>query len=167
MKKLVFLSSIFLLSLFHLQAQEIIKGQKNTVFLLKGSRAMPEVKFKEGFSILLKNEDDGTMSFTNIKNGKEFPLFKPVNATYGQVAELDVESDGKNEIVAGYRTGPQEFTVFIYKKAQFETDFKLWSTVRGQSYCEFPGNGSVKVYDKTGAFKTLWFGDDGMLKESK
>jgi hypothetical protein len=165
MKKLIFLTVLLFLSFNQLQAQEIIKGAKNTAFLLKGSRALPQVKFKEGFTITIKNEEDGSMSFTDTKNGKDFPLFKEVSATYGQVAELDVENDGKNEIVAGYRTSPNEFTVYIYKKAQFETDYKQWSTVRGQGYCEFPGNGTVKVYDKNGNGKVLRFGDDGMLKE--
>jgi hypothetical protein len=147
MKKLLAILMLFSLTTLTVSAQEIIKGLKNQGFLLKGSRAMPVVKFKEGISVMLENKEDG-MNFTVIKNGKNYPLIDPVaSATYGQVAETDVDGDGSTDILAAYRTGPNQFIVYIFKKAQFETDYKMFCSITGKNAIQFDGNSKITLYN--------------------
>lgn len=159
-----FLSIVFCAETFS-QTTDIIKGIKNQVYLVKGSHAMPTLKCKEGITIMMQNEETG-MDFTVVKNGKQFPLFASVSsATYGQLAETDVDGDGKMEIMGGYRSGPDNFIINIFKKPEYELDYKLWATVSGQSYCEFPGNSIAKVYAKNGTVKTVTIDTEGKISD--
>jgi hypothetical protein len=165
MKKILFSFSLILVVISQVNAQEIIKMAKNQVFLVKGSRAMPQIKYKAGITITLENKEDG-MNFTVTKNGKNYPLFDPVSiATYGQLAEVDLESDGKTEIVAGYRNSPNDFIVNVYHKPEYELDYKLLCTFTGQGTCEFLPNREVKITAKDGTSKVLVIDSEGIVKE--
>ena len=161
MRKIFFAFIIFLSATSFTQAQEIIKGMKNNAVFLKGSRAMPQVRFKDGSMIMMMNGDDG-MSFTLIKNGKETPMFDPSkDYTFGQVSEFDIDADGTMEMLIGTRKTPSTFEVRIYKKAQFDTDYKLFTTINGQDHCEFAGDNTVKIYTEDLKISHLKFKSDG------
>ncbi len=169
MKKIVIILTLLALAGSNVSAQEIIKGIKNQGFLLKGSRAMPMIKFKEGLSVMLENKEDG-MNFTVIKNGKQFPLIEPVaSATYGQVAETDVDGDGSTDIIAAYRLGPSQFNLFIFKKAQFETDYKMWCTISGKNAILFDGNSKITLINPDNTTTSYMIDSEGKLSiiESK
>ena len=166
MKKLAVAVAAFVLLASASQAQTFIRGVKNQAELVKGSRALPSVKYKDGLTISMANTEDEGMTFTTTKNGKQYPLFDPVDATFGQLAETDIEGDGKMEILAGYRTAANSYTINIYKKAEFETEHKLWSTINGQHYAEFPGDGTVKMYTKEGSISVMKFDEEGKLTEA-
>lgn len=169
MKKIAAFVFLLTLSASTVSAQEIIKGLKNQGFLLKGSRAMPMVKFKEGISVLLENKEDG-MNFTVIKNGKNYPLIEPVaSATYGQVAETDVDGDGSTDILAAYRTGPNQFILYIFKKAPFETEYKMWCTISGKNAIQFDGNSKITLINSDNSTTAYTIDSEGKLSvvESK
>lgn len=162
MKKIFVLALVLATAVASTQAQDIIRGVRNQGILVKGSRALPAVKFKEGMMVSLSNTDDG-MAFNMTKNGKVTPLFDPVDAKIGQAAEVDVDGDGKMEILAGYRNTDNDFTLNIYKKPEYEFDYKLWATVNGNAYAEFPQNGTVKLHTKEGAVSLMKFDSEGKL----
>lgn len=165
MKKILTLAAMFALVAVSTQAQEIFKGLKNQASLVKGSRALPTVKYKDGFMVGMSNTDDG-MAFTMTKNGKNSELFDgPVDAKYGQAAEADVDGDGKNELLAGYRKTENDFTINIYKKPEFEFEYKLWATVNGTGQAEFPQDGTVKLYTKEGSVNVMKFDSEGKLTQ--
>lgn len=163
MKKIIAFVILSVAITASVSAQEVIKGLKNQVFLLKGSRALPMIKFKEGISVLLENKEDG-MNFTVIKNGKQYPLIDPVaSATYGQVAETDVDSDGSTDIIAAYRTAPNQFILYIFKKAQFETEYKMWSTVTGSTSVQFEGNSKLTLTNADNTTTAFTLSTEGKL----
>ena len=124
-KHIQFSLTILLLSVsIIVNAQEIIKGPKNTTGLKKGSSALPQVRFKTGEMVMMKNTEDG-MNFDLIKNGKTTALFDPcLDCVYGQTSEFDIDGDGKTEVLVGSRLTLETFEVKIYKKAEFEVAIK-------------------------------------------
>jgi hypothetical protein len=166
MKKILAFTILFSAILINTQAQDIIKGVRNQAILVKGSRALPMVKFKDGQMVSITNTDEG-MSFTMTKNGKITPLFDPVDAKFGQIAEVDVEGDGKMEIVTAYRLTDGDFTLNIFKKPDYEFEYKLWSTINGKAYAEFPQNGTVKLYTKEGNISVMKFDSEGLTSPAK
>ncbi len=161
MKKILFAFIISFSAVSFTQAQEIIKGVKNSDFLLKGSRKMTQVKLKDGSALLIQN-NEGQMIFKLIKNGKETEMLKPSpDYIYGQVSEFDIDGDGKPEMLIAYRSAPAAFEVHIYKKAEFEVDYKLFTTINGQDHCEFPGDNTVKIYAEDLTMSHLKFKADG------
>lgn len=161
-KHIQFSLTILLLSVsIIVNAQEIIKGPKNTTGLKKGSSALPQVRFKTGEMVMMKNTEDG-MNFDLIKNGKTTALFDPcLDCVYGQTSEFDIDGDGKTEVLVGSRLTLETFEVKIYKKAEFEVDYKLFSTINGQDHCAFLGDNTVKIYTLELKAAHLKFKSDG------
>jgi len=162
MKKITMLAALLVVTAVNTQAQEVIKGLKNQVSLVKGSRAMPSVKYKDGLMVGLQNTEEG-MTFMMTKNGKQTPLIDPVDAKYGQAAEGDIDGDGKNEVLIGHRLSDNDFTIHIYKKPEFEFEYNLWATVNGTGSAEFPQNGTVKLSTKEGNVTVMKIDSEGKL----
>jgi hypothetical protein len=158
------LFSIIIILIFHsvgVNAQQIITEVKNTVILKKGSVALPQVRYKTGEMVMMKNTEEG-MNFYLIKNGKTTAMFDPcVDCIFGQVAEIDIDGDGKTEVLLGTRMSTETFEVKIYKKAEFEVDYKLFTTINGQDHCEFSGDNTVKIYTSDLKVAHLKFKSDG------
>lgn len=166
MKKLLILSFFFIAgsSLFS-QTAVIIQGTTNTINLVKKSSKLPSIKLKDGSTIVLRYDLTDGIHAEMYKNGKNFDLVEPfAAATFVQISEVDIDKDGKNEIVIGARTSADQFTVQILRKPEFETEWMVWSTVTGQSYCEFPGDNTIKVFTLDGTGSILKFFEDGTFK---
>ncbi|MBK6484577.1 MAG: hypothetical protein IPG01_15930 [Chitinophagaceae bacterium] len=165
--KILLSLSILLLVVFKVSlGQEIIKGMTNTVSLVKKSAKLPSIKNKDGSTIVLSYKEPDGLKVMMGKNGKNFPFCDPYpNALMVQVAEFDVDGDGKQEILVGARTSTETVEIKIYKKPEFETLYKQWTAFTGVQSFEFPGDGNVKLYDmkgKSGLFKVM---ADGQLNE--
>lgn len=146
--------------------QEIIRGVTNTVSLVKKSAKLPSIKNKDGSTIVLSYKEPDGLKVMMGKNGKNFPLCEPFpNALMVQVAETDIDSDGKLEILVGARTSTETVEIIIYKKPDFETLYKPWASFTGVQSFEFPGNGQVKLYDMKGKAGLFSITADGKLNE--
>jgi hypothetical protein len=98
------------------------------------------------------------------KNGKNFAVCDPFpNALMVQVGEADIDKDGKPEILVGVRTTAQSVELQIYKKAEFEIFYKLWTSFTGVHSFEFTGDGNIRLYDMSGNFGLYKIMDDGKL----
>lgn len=161
MNKNIFIILVLLAFTSSINAQQIITGAKNTAILKKGSVALPQVRYKSGEMIMMKNTEEG-MNFDLIKNGKTTAMFDPcVDCVFGQAAEFDINGDGKTEVLLGTRMTPETFEVKIYKKAEFEVDYKLFTTINGQDHCEFAGDNTVKIFATDLKVAHLKFKSDG------
>lgn len=164
MKKSVFLFLIASVVAQVAFSQDIIRGAINTVSLVKKSAKLPSIKNKDGSTIVLSYKEPEGLKVTMGKNGKSFPFCDPFpNALMVQVAEQDIDKDGKLEILVGSRTSAQSVEVKIYKKAEFETLYKIWISFTGVQSFEFPGDGNVKLYDMNGKFGLYKIMNDGTL----
>ena len=142
-------------------SQEIIKGTKNTSILKKGSSALPQVRFKTGEMVMMKNTEEG-MNFDLIKNGKTSPMMEPcIDCVFGQTSEFDIDADGRTEVLIGSRLTPETFEVKIFKKTEFEVEYKLFTTLNGQDHCEFAGDNTVKIFTTDLKIAQLKFKSDG------
>ena len=164
MLKIAIITLILFSSIQYSFSQDILKGIPNTASLVKKSAKTPSIKNKDGSTIVLSyKESDGLMVMMG-KNGKSFPFAGPFpNGLMVQVGELDIEKDGKPEILVGVRTSPESVEVEIYKKADFEIQYKLWTTLTGVQSFEFLGDGTVRLYDMHGNFGLFKILDDGRL----
>ncbi len=161
MKKKSFLFFLLISISYSNYGQQIITGVKNFTILKKGSSALPQTRFKTGEMVMMKNLEEG-MNFDLIKNGKATPLIDPcVDCIFGQSAELDIDGDGKTEVLIGSRITPETFEVKIFKKAEFEVDYKLFTTINGQDHCEFAGDNTVKIFTTDLKVAHLKFKSDG------
>src|SRR5262245_6231837 len=88
-------------------AQDIIKGLPISISLVPKSAKEPRLKLKDGSGILLKyNADDG-IHVILAKNGKQTDFCEPFsNTMMVQVGEVDIEKDGKPEVVVISRSSP-------------------------------------------------------------
>ncbi|MBK9730601.1 MAG: hypothetical protein IPO83_04805 [Chitinophagaceae bacterium] len=116
MKKILF-AFIILCAAFRISfAQDIIKGATNTVSLVKKSAKLPSIKNKDGSTIVLSYKEPDGLKVMMGKNGKNFPVCDPYpNALMVQVAEADIDKDGKLEILVGARTSTESVEIKIYK----------------------------------------------------
>lgn len=161
MKKISVLFFVLISVSSFTNGQQIITEIKNFTILKKGSSALPQTRFKTGEMVMMKNSSEG-MNFDLIKNGKTTPLFPPcIDCIFGQSAEFDIDGDGKTEILIGSRLTPETFEVKIYKKAEFEVEYKLFTTINGQDHCQFIGDNTVKIYTTDLKFAHLKFKSDG------
>ncbi|GDX51839.1 hypothetical protein LBMAG27_08860 [Bacteroidota bacterium] len=161
MKKISFLFFVLISISSFTYGQQIITGVKNFNILKKGSSSIPQTRFKTGEMVMMKNSDEG-MNFDIIKNGKTTPLIDPcTDCIFGQTAELDIDGDGKTEVLIGTRLTPETFEVKIYNKAEFEVDYKLFTTINGQDHCEFIGDNTVKIFTTDLKIAHLKFKSDG------
>lgn len=164
MKKLIILFAVFTLSCHFSFSQDIIKGLTNTASLVKKSAKTPSIKNKDGSTIVLSYKEEDGLKVMMGKNGKTFAFCDPFpNASMVQAGETDIDKDGKQEILIGARTSAQSVEIQIYKKAEFETLYKLWATFTGVQSFEFPGDGTVKLYDMNGKFGLFKLMEDGTL----
>jgi hypothetical protein len=145
-------------------SQDLIKGFPLTISLVPKSAKQPNLRLKDGSGITLKNVGTEGLHVVMNKNGKTFDLLDPfTNTSFVQVGETDIEKDGRNEIVIASKNAEGSVDVFIFKKAEFEVFYKEWANFSAPVAVEFPGNGSVKFYDKVGSFSSLRFTGDGKL----
>lgn len=162
------ISALFLILVsfqIHSQTAVIIQGPVNTISLVKKSSKLPTIKMKDGSTIALRYDVTDGIHAEMYKNGKNFDLVEPFGAaTLVQICEVDIDKDGRTEFVIGARTAADQFTIQIFRKPEFETEWTLWSTLSGQSYCEFSGDNTVKVYTLDGSVSTLRFNEDGTFK---
>jgi hypothetical protein len=164
MKKIMVVACLFFLISKVSFAQEIIKGVTNSVSLVKKSAKLPSIRNKDGSTIVLAYKESEGLMVTMAKNGKSFLFCNSFpNASMVQVCETDMDKDGKPEIIVGARTSPESVEAQVYKKAEFETMYKLWSSFTGVQSFEFPGDGTVKLYDKNGNFGVFKILEDGQL----
>jgi len=168
MTKALSLFILFLISIATASAQDIIKGLPLSISLVPKSSRQPNLKFKDGSGITLKyNADDG-IHVIMIKNGKTYDFCDPFsNTKMVQVGEIDIEKDGRNEIVVASRSSSSTIEVKIFKKPEFEILYTEWSNFTGVTAIEFPGDGTVKLYDQTGNAGVYKFGEDGKLAEAQ
>ncbi|MBX7108566.1 MAG: VCBS repeat-containing protein [Chitinophagales bacterium] len=166
MKKIASVLLILLFAIRVSSGQEIIKGVTNTVSLVKKSAKLPSIKNKDGSTIVLSYKEPDGLKVMMGKNGKNFPLCDPFpNALMVQVAEADIDNDGKLEILVGARTSAESVEIKIYKKPEFETLYKIWSSFTGVQSFEFPGDGTVKLYDMNGKSGLFKISAEGKLTE--
>ena len=145
-------------------SQEIIRGLVNTASLVKKSQKLPSIKNKDGSTIVLAYKEETGLQVNMSKNGKQFAFCDPYfNALMVQVGEFDIDKDGRMEILVGARTTSESVEVQIYKKPEFETLYKLWTTFTGVQSFEFPGDGTVKMYDMSNNFGRYKITDEGKL----
>ena len=161
MKKISFLFFVLISISSFTYGQQIITGVKNFTILKKGSSALPQTRFKTGEMVMIKNSDEG-MNFDIIKNGKTTSLIPPcVDCIFGQSAEVDIDGDGKTEVLIGTRLTAETFEVKIYYKEEFDVEYKLFTTINGQDHCEFSGDNTVKIYTTDLKVAHLKFKSDG------
>ncbi len=166
MKKTLLFISINALTFSTLFAQEIIKGIPLTISLVKKSAKQPMLKLKDGSGILLVYKEDAIHVILS-KNGKQTDFCDPMeNALMIQVAEVDIEKDGKPEVVIASKTSAESMEIKVFKKADFETLYMEWSVFTSVASVEFPGNNTVKLYDKEGNAGVYKFSEEGKIIET-
>jgi len=166
MKKTLIVISAFTFLSFHVFSQDLIKGLPISISLVPKSAKQPNLKLKDGSGVLLKYDVNDGIHVIMAKNGKQTDLCDPfANSKMVQVGQVDIENDGKPEIVVASQTSSTTIQVLIYKKADFEVNYQPWSHFSGVAAVEFPGDGTVEIYDETGNFSTYKFSDDGKLTE--
>lgn len=166
MKKTGLLLLVFFVVIHVSYGQEIIKGVTNTVSIVKKSAKIPSIKNKDGSTIVLSYKEPDGIKVMMGKNGKNFAFCEPFPyASMVQVAEADIDADGKPEILVGARTSDETVEIKIYKKPEFETLYALWSAFTGVQSFEFTGDGKVKLYDMNGRFGVYKMAADGKLDE--
>ena len=147
-------------------AQDIIRGLGTSISLVPKSAKQPNLKLKDGSGIILIYKAESGIHVMMGKNGKLFDFCDPYdNAKMVQVGELDIDKDGKPEVIVASKTSSETIEVKIFKKAEFEIFYKEWSDFTGVASIEFPGNGTVKLYDKEGNAGKYKFGEDGKISE--
>jgi hypothetical protein len=168
MKKLLSILAVLIVAISIASAQDIIKGLPYSISLVPKSAKTPNIKFKDGSGITLKySADDGIQVLLN-KNGKQSDFCEPfANTKLVQVGEVDIDKDGKNEIIVASRSSSSTIEVKIFKKPEFEIFYKEWSSFTGVVAVEFPGNNTVKLYDQTGNAGIYTFSDDGKITEAQ
>jgi hypothetical protein len=167
MKQAILIAAIFFSSVLISSAQDIIKGLPVTISLVPKSAKQPGLKLKDGAGILLKyNADDG-IHVILAKNGKQTDFCEPFsNTIMVQVGEVDIDKDGKPEVVVTSRSSSATIEILIFKKAEFEVNYKEWSSFTGTTAVEFPGNGTVRLYEPSGKYGTYKFTSDGKISET-
>ncbi|MBA3648123.1 MAG: hypothetical protein H0W62_06165 [Chitinophagales bacterium] len=167
MKKIILLLVIATAYYKGATAQEIIKGLTNTASLIPKSQRVPSIKNKDGSTLVLSYAAGTGIKVMIGKNGKNNLFCDPFQtASMVQVGEKDVDGDGKQELLVGSRDSAK-VNVMLYKKADFESEYKYWTTVHGENSVEFPGDGSVKLHDFQADGTTYKFGPSGDLLEAK
>jgi hypothetical protein len=145
-------------------AQEIIKGIPVTISLVPKSAKQPSLRLKDGSGISLKYDATEGIRVILSKNGKQTDFCDPFsNTTFVQVGETDLEKDGKTEVVVASRSSETSIEVLLFKKAEFEVYYKEWSAFTGVSSVEFPGDGTVRMYEPSGKFGTYKIEADGKV----
>ncbi|HYV95659.1 MAG TPA: hypothetical protein VE978_28045 [Chitinophagales bacterium] len=168
MKKTFFTIILLVAAISFASAQDIIKGLSYTVSLVPKSMKTPNIKFKDGSGISLKYDAESGIHVLMNKNGKQYDFCEPFfNTKLVQVGEVDIDKDGRLEIIVASRSSSSTIEIKVFKKAEFEILYKEWSDFTGVSAVEFPGNGTVKLYDQTGNAGIYTFSDDGKLSESQ
>ena len=166
MKGLLIGVSLLIASVSLSTAQDLIKGLPKTVTLVKKSSLRPSMPLKDGSTIGLVNKPETGMHVILSKNGKTTDFCDPMqNALSGQIGEVDIEKDGRLDVVVVTKTSPQTIDIKIFKKPEFETLYQLWSSFTGVSSVEFPGNGTVKLYDLEGKAGIYKLSEDGKITE--
>jgi hypothetical protein len=166
MKKTIFILFCIVWSSSIVSAQDIIKGLGVSVSLVPKSAKQPNLKLKDGSGITLIYKAESGIHVMMGKNGKLFDFCDPYeNIKMVQVGELDIDKDGKPEVIVAGKTSSETIEVKIFKKAEFEIFYKEWSEFTGVASIEFPGNGTVKLYDKEGNAGTYKFSEEGKITE--
>jgi hypothetical protein len=167
-RKILFVFFLIASSYSISSAQDIIKGLPYTISLVPKSMKTPNIKFKDGSGIILKyNAESGIQVLMN-KNGKQYDFCESfANTKMVQVGEVDIDKDGRLEIIVASRSSSSTIEIKVFKKPEFEILYKEWSDFSGVTAVEFPGNNTVKLYDQTGNAGTYTFGDDGKLAEAQ
>ena len=166
MQKIILSLFILAASISVTKAQDIIKGLPITISLVPKSVKQPNLKLKDGSGIFLVYKADDGIHVILGKNGKQTDFCNPIeNTKMVQVGEVDIEKDGKNEVVVANRTSATTIEILIFKKADFETMYKEWSSFTGSTAVEFPGDGTVKLYDQSGKAGVYKFEEDGKIAE--
>jgi len=167
MKQSIFILSIFVFSISVSSAQDIIKGIPLTISLVPKSAKQPNLKLKDGAGVILKYVADEGIHVILAKNGKQSDFCEPFsNTQFVQVGETDIEKDGKKEVVVASKSSSSTIDVLIFKKAEFEIFYKEWSSFSATSAVEFPGDGTVRLYDQKGKYGVYKFSDDGKITEA-
>lgn len=168
MKKILFVILLVTSTISISLAQDIIKGLTISISLVPKSAKQPNLKLKDGSGVFLVYKAESGINVIMGKNGKQFPICDPMeNTKFVQVGEIDLEKDGKPEIVVASKTSAETIEVRIFKKEEFEVYYKEWSSFTGVASVEFPGNGTVKLYDKEGNAGSYTFNAEGQLAEAK
>lgn len=145
-------------------AQDMIKGLPITISLVPKSAKQPNLKLKDGSGISLKYEEAEGIRVILSKNGKQTDFCDPFFDTkLVQVGEVDIENDGKTEVVVANRSGDDAVEVILFKKAEFEVYYKEWSSFAASGTVEFPGDGSVKMYPASGSPSSFKISADGKV----
>lgn len=157
-KKIIFLffmtAIVFMQNVARAQSNwpqlDIIKGVTVTNGLMMPSARMPVIHFQDGSYIQLIYKKDSGITIIMMKNGKISRFDKTWPGLYVQVAQQDIDGDKKPEILIAYRDTANSYKIDIFKKPDFEYFYKLWDTVSGKGFVEFPGDGSVKMIESGG-----------------
>lgn len=166
MKKTLFLLFCIVSSFSIVSAQDIIKGLSISISLVPKSAKQPNLKLKDGSGITLLYKAETGIHVVMGKNGKLFDFCEPYkNAKMVQVGELDIDKDGRLEVIVASKTSSETIEAKVFKKAEFEIFYKEWSNFTGVASLEFPGNGTVKLYDKEGNAGIYKFSEDGKISE--
>jgi len=166
MKKAILILFSIVSSFSLVSAQDIIKGLNISISLVPKSAKQPNLKLKDGSGITLIYKGESGIHVMMGKNGKLYDLCDPFeNAKMVQVGESDIDKDGRLEVIVASRTSSETIEVKVFKKAEFEIFYKEWSEFTGVASIEFPGNGTVKLYDKEGNAGKYKFGEDGKITE--
>ena len=166
MKKTILILLCVTASFSMVSAQDIIKGLSISISLVPKSAKQPNLKLKDGSGITLLYKAESGIHVMMGKNGKLFDFCDPFeNAKLVQVGQLDIDKDGKLEVIVASKTSSETIEVKIFKKAEFEIFYKQWTEFTGVASVEFPGNGTVKLYDKEGNAGTYKFSEEGKISE--
>lgn len=166
MKKITLLLLLLSTSALIVNAQDIIKGLPYSISLVAKSSKQPTVRLKDGSGITLRYTAEAGFTVMMGKNGKSFEFTDPMpNAKFVQAAEVDIDKDGKMEVVIASRTSSETIEIKVFKKPEFEIFYKEWSSFTGVTSVEFPGDGTFKLYDKEGNAGTYKFDEEGKIAE--
>jgi hypothetical protein len=150
MNKLFFV--LFILVITKVSAQDIIQGAGNNISVVRLSEKKPTIRLHDGSAITLSYVANKGIFVTLSKNGKASDLCSPFpDASMVQVAESDIDHDGKLEILVGSRSADgNTIQILIYKKAEFETLYKIWTTLNGEQSIKFNGDGTATFISNSG-----------------
>ncbi len=145
-------------------AQELIRGITHTAYLPAKSSRTPFIKLSDGSLVTVSYREPGGFKVVLTKNAKTMVLAEEVRAAQAaQLAETDVNGDGRKELIMAFRTSGSEIAVTILHKPEYETYLQTWTELTCNGPIEFAGNNLVYVYGPQGRVDSYKLDDKGQL----
>ncbi len=145
-------------------AQELVRGITHTAYLPAKSSRTPFIKLSDGSLVTVSYREPEGFKVVLTKNAKTMVLAEEVRAAQAaQLAETDVNGDGRNELIIAFRTSGSEIAVTILHKPEYETYLQTWTELTCSGPVEFAGKNLVHVYTPQGQINSYRLDEKGQL----